>query len=123
VIVRQLDWESLDSWITPNDQFFIIKHYDEPTIDVSTWALQISGDVANPMSLTLDDLKARERTEVTFTLECSGNTGLPFFDGGIGNAPAGLGHGPINLSGVQSNRKKEDDCHAAKKKDFRLRTL
>jgi DMSO/TMAO reductase YedYZ molybdopterin-dependent catalytic subunit len=86
VIVRQLDWESLDSWITPNDQFFVIKHYGEPSIDLSTWALQISGQVSNPMSLTLDDLKARERVEVTFTLECSGNTGLPFFDGGIGNA-------------------------------------
>jgi DMSO/TMAO reductase YedYZ molybdopterin-dependent catalytic subunit len=86
VIVRQLDWESLDSWITPNDQFFVIKHYDEPTIDLSSWALQISGDVANPLTLSLDGLKARDRAEVTFTLECSGNTGLPFFDGGIGNA-------------------------------------
>ena len=38
------------------------------------------------MTLTLADLKARERREVTFTLECSGNTGLPFFIGGIGNA-------------------------------------
>src|SRR5688572_14405009 len=38
------------------------------------------------MTLTLDDLKARERQEVTFTMECSGNTGLPFFNGGIGNA-------------------------------------
>ncbi len=38
------------------------------------------------MTLTLDDLKARERQEVAVTLECSGNTGLPFFTGGIGNA-------------------------------------
>ena len=38
------------------------------------------------MSLTLDDLKARERQEVTFTMECSGNSGLPFFIGGVGNA-------------------------------------
>ncbi len=27
-IVRQLDWEQLDSWITPNDQFFVIKHFN-----------------------------------------------------------------------------------------------
>src|SRR4051812_41473236 len=38
------------------------------------------------MALSLDDLKTRERVEVTVTIECSGNTGLPFFDGGIGNA-------------------------------------
>ncbi len=86
VIVQQLDWETLDSWITPNDQFFAIKHYDLPTIDETAWTLEMSGLVARPLSLTLADLKARERTEVTFTLECSGNTGLPFFDGGIGNA-------------------------------------
>ena len=29
-IVRQLEWEQLDSWITPNDQFFVIKHFNEP---------------------------------------------------------------------------------------------
>ena len=34
----------------------------------------------------LADIKARPRQEVTFTIECSGNHGLPFFNGGIGNA-------------------------------------
>src|SRR4051794_10482822 len=38
------------------------------------------------MTLTLDDVKARPRQEVTFTLECSGNHGLPFLTGAIGNA-------------------------------------
>jgi DMSO/TMAO reductase YedYZ molybdopterin-dependent catalytic subunit len=37
------------------------------------------------MTLSLADLRARPRKEVTFTLECSGNHGLPFFTGGIGN--------------------------------------
>lgn len=86
VIVRQLDWEQLDSWITPNDAFFVIKHFNEPVLDPADWRLEIGGLVANPMSLTLDDIAGRARQEVTFTIECSGNTGLPFFDGGIGNA-------------------------------------
>ncbi len=85
-IVRQLAWEQLDSWITPNDQFFVIKHFNEPQLNENDWRLDISGLVDQPVTLTLDDLKARERQEVTFTLECSGNTGLPFFWGGIGNA-------------------------------------
>ncbi len=38
------------------------------------------------MSISLADLMARPRRDVEFTLECSGNTGLPFFIGGIGNA-------------------------------------
>lgn len=86
VAVRQLAWEQLDSWITPNDQFFVIKHYNEPALDPATWRLEIGGLVANPMSLTLDDITARSRQEVTFTIECSGNSGLPFLTGAIGNA-------------------------------------
>jgi DMSO/TMAO reductase YedYZ molybdopterin-dependent catalytic subunit len=38
------------------------------------------------MTLTLDDLKARARQEVAFTIECSGNSSAPFFLGGVGNA-------------------------------------
>jgi DMSO/TMAO reductase YedYZ molybdopterin-dependent catalytic subunit len=36
--------------------------------------------------LSLAALRARPRRTVEFTLECSGNTGLPFFIGGVGNA-------------------------------------
>ncbi len=86
VIVRQLTWEQLDSWITPPDQFFVIKHYNEPALTEQDYRLEIGGLVANPMTLTLADLQARTRQEVTFTMECSGNTGLPFFNGGVGNA-------------------------------------
>lgn len=85
-IVRQLDWEKLDSWLTPPGEHFVIKHYNEPSLNESDYRLDISGLVAQPMTLTLADLKARARQEVTFTMECSGNTGLPFFNGGIGNA-------------------------------------
>ncbi len=86
VIGTQLHWEDLDSWLTPNDQFFTIAHYDKPALDASSWRLQVGGLVQQRLTLTLDDLKARPRQEVTFTLECSGNDGLPFFNGGIGNA-------------------------------------
>ena len=89
VIVRQLEWEELDSWLTPPDQFFVIKHYDEPALDERDWTLEISGLVAKPLTLSLADLQARARREVTFTLECSGNSGLPFFTGGVGNATWG----------------------------------
>jgi len=86
VIVRQLDWEELDSWLTPEDQFFVIKHFDLPELNERDWRLEIGGLVARPMTLTLADLKARERQEVTFTLECSGNSAFPFNKGLVGNA-------------------------------------
>ena len=83
---RQLIWEELDSWLTPADEFFIISHYNTPALDQATHRLGIGGLVARPQSLTLADLRARPRREVTFTMECSGNTGLPFLIGAVGNA-------------------------------------
>jgi DMSO/TMAO reductase YedYZ molybdopterin-dependent catalytic subunit len=85
-IQTQLVWEDLDSWVTPNDKFFSISHFDRPVIDVNSWKLEIDGLVTKPMALTLADLKARPRQNVAFTIECSGNHGFPFFTGGIGNA-------------------------------------
>ena len=79
-------WEDLASWITPNDKFFSIAHYNRPQIDGNTWRLEISGQVGVPTTLALHQLKALPRREVVFTLECSGDNGLPFLQSSIGNA-------------------------------------
>jgi DMSO/TMAO reductase YedYZ molybdopterin-dependent catalytic subunit len=86
VIGHQIVWEDLDSWITPNDKFFTIKHFGQPTVDLQAWRLDIAGLIKQPMSLTLEELRARPHQEVTFTIECSGNHGLPFTGGLVGNA-------------------------------------
>jgi DMSO/TMAO reductase YedYZ molybdopterin-dependent catalytic subunit len=86
VVRNQLDWEEFSSWITPNDKFFGIAHFEWPEIDAAGYGLDISGRVRNPMRLTLDDIRSRPRQEVVFTLECSGNHGFPWFTGGVGNA-------------------------------------
>jgi DMSO/TMAO reductase YedYZ molybdopterin-dependent catalytic subunit len=79
-------WEDLGSWITPNDKFFSIAHYNRPDIDPKAWRLDVSGQVGNPTTLTLGQLKGLPREQVTFTLECSGDNGLPFLQSSIGNA-------------------------------------
>lgn len=81
-----LVWEELDSWYTPADDFFVVNHYDEPALAAQDYRLRIGGLVERQESLTLADLRDRPRREVDYTLECSGNTGLDFFIGGIGNA-------------------------------------
>jgi DMSO/TMAO reductase YedYZ molybdopterin-dependent catalytic subunit len=86
ILGHPLKWESLDSRLTPNDEFFTVKHYNRPHLDPVEWRVRLSGLVARPQALSLADLKARARREVEFTLECAGNTGLPFLIGGIGNA-------------------------------------
>jgi DMSO/TMAO reductase YedYZ molybdopterin-dependent catalytic subunit len=108
IIGQQLQWEELDSWITPTSKFFTIKHFGQPTIDLQQWRLDVTGLVKQPLSLTIDQLKARPRQEVTFTLECSGNTGLPFFWGGIGNATwAGTALAPLLQEAAILDRGKE----------------
>jgi DMSO/TMAO reductase YedYZ molybdopterin-dependent catalytic subunit len=60
-----LQWEALDSWLTPTNNFFFVNHYGQPDgLDESTWRVGIAGLVARPQSLTLADLKARQRREV-----------------------------------------------------------
>jgi DMSO/TMAO reductase YedYZ molybdopterin-dependent catalytic subunit len=86
VVGHPLVWEQVDTWLTPNEEFFTVKHYDEPALSEADHRLGVGGMVFRPMSLSLADLKARGRRAVYFTMECAGNTGLPFFIGGVGNA-------------------------------------
>ena len=79
-------WEDLDAWITPNDKWFSIAHYNRPQIDPETYRLDIAGSVTKPATLTLGQLKALPRKEITSTIECSGSNGLPFAQSMIGNA-------------------------------------
>jgi DMSO/TMAO reductase YedYZ molybdopterin-dependent catalytic subunit len=85
-VSNQQTWEQMDSWITPNDKFFSIAHYNRPEIDAANWQLEIGGLVSAPLTFTLDELKTLPRQEVIFTLECSGNNGRPVVDTIIGNA-------------------------------------
>ena len=96
MVPRQLRWEQFDSLLTPNERFFLVGHYGFPDIDPQTWTLNITGQVRQPLTLTLDQIKARPRREVVYTLECSGNHGFPFMVGGIGTAKwAGTPLAPI----------------------------
>jgi DMSO/TMAO reductase YedYZ molybdopterin-dependent catalytic subunit len=85
-VTNLLDWEALDSWITPPDQFFSVAHYGYPEVAVNDWQLEITGLVENPMTLTMADLQAWPRQELDFTIECSGNHGFAWNFGLVGNA-------------------------------------
>jgi DMSO/TMAO reductase YedYZ molybdopterin-dependent catalytic subunit len=69
----------LNAWITPNDLFYVRHHLYAPTVDVNEWKLTVGGEVQNPITLTLDELKRAPKHAVTVTLECAGN-GRAFFD-------------------------------------------
>jgi sulfite oxidase len=69
----------LNSWITPNDLFYVRHHLYAPKVDVNEWKLTVGGEVQNPITLTLDELKRAPKHVVTVSLECAGN-GRAFFD-------------------------------------------
>ena len=86
VLGHRLAWESLDSFYIPNSEFFTVKHYGDVRLSASAYRLGVEGLVAHPQHLSLAALKALPRRAVDFTLECSGDNGLPFIVGAIGNA-------------------------------------
>ncbi len=70
---NRLDWETLDSWITPADQVFSVQHYAIPEVDADMFKLEFTGLIETPNTFTLAELKALPKKEQLMTLECSGN--------------------------------------------------
>lgn len=70
---NRLDWESLDSWLTPTDQVFSVQHYDIPSFELKDFQLEIGGLVNRPLKLTVEEIKQLPKADVVMTLECSGN--------------------------------------------------
>jgi len=86
----------LESWITPVNLFFVRNHMSEPTeFDAASYPLKVSGEVENPLQLTLAELRNMGHATVANTLECAGN-GRAFYQphvpgvqwelGAVGNA-------------------------------------
>lgn len=65
--------EALRWPITPVGLHYLLIHYDVPLVDPSTWRLELAGAVGRPLTLTLDDIRARPRIELAATMECAGN--------------------------------------------------
>ena len=86
IVPRQLRWELFDSRVTRNAEFFVVQHYGVPQLSASSWRLRVDGRVSRPLELSLAALQAQPRRTIQYTMECSGNHGLPFFTGGVGNA-------------------------------------
>lgn len=89
--------EYLNTYITPNDLHFVRSHYGPPaSLNVNDWRLSIKGEAANPLSLSIFDLRTQfEQVSVTVVCQCAGNgrglfspraSGAQWTYGGVGNA-------------------------------------
>ena len=68
-----LPLEALRHDITPPGLHYLLIHYDIPAVDVDSFRLEVGGAVERPLTLSLADLKARERVALPITFECAGN--------------------------------------------------
>jgi DMSO/TMAO reductase YedYZ molybdopterin-dependent catalytic subunit len=90
----------LDDDVTPNSRHFVRDNGLRPEMaekmDASAWTLTVDGEVDNPLTLTLDELKSRFKpVKLKLQLECAGNgrasfnpptKGNQWTVGAIGNA-------------------------------------
>ena len=83
-----LDTRTISDFYTPNGDFYVVQHYNQPELDLSSYRLRITGLVENPIELSLDQLKRRSRVGVDIGFECGGNSKRMFY-GLVGNAKWG----------------------------------
>ncbi len=65
--------EALAYPVTPVGLHYLLIHYDIPRVDARNWTLDVGGSVGQPLSLSLDDIRARPAVTVPITMECAGN--------------------------------------------------
>jgi DMSO/TMAO reductase YedYZ molybdopterin-dependent catalytic subunit len=93
---NMLDWETLDSWLTPQDQVFSVSHYNVPKVDAAEFRLEIAGLVEHPKTFTIDEIRSMPKQDQLMTLECSGNGSSKGFIGAVYNSRwSGTPLGPI----------------------------
>lgn len=80
-----IQWDELTNWVTPNEQVYVVSHYNKPELKADEWKLEIGGMVERPLTLSLAELKQRPRQEIMATLECGGNGASASFMGAVAN--------------------------------------
>ncbi|EDV26308.1 Sulfite oxidase, mitochondrial [Trichoplax sp. H2] len=62
------------NYVTPNDYFYVRNHAPVPSLPGESYRLMIGGDVPQPISLSLSELKSQfPKVQVMATLMCAGN--------------------------------------------------
>jgi DMSO/TMAO reductase YedYZ molybdopterin-dependent catalytic subunit len=80
MVIREKDPENLesnfhtlDSFLTPNDGFYVRSHFQVPQVDAKTWQLRVEGEIDSPFAVGYDELVQLPSETKAVTLECAGN--------------------------------------------------
>jgi DMSO/TMAO reductase YedYZ molybdopterin-dependent catalytic subunit len=83
--IHYLDTRGISSFYTPNDDFYIVQHYNQPALAETEYSLNVTGLVDKPLTFTMEQLRSRPKIEIDAGFECGGNR-ESLFQGLIGNA-------------------------------------
>jgi hypothetical protein len=68
--------------ITPNDEFFVFYSKPLPDINISTWTLEVEGNVSNPLTFSYENFTSLTSIELIATLQCvAGASGTALWKG------------------------------------------
>lgn len=70
----EFPFSTLDSFLTPNELFYVRTHFEVPRIKASEWTLKVEGVVEKPFELDYEELKRMPSKTMAALLECSGNS-------------------------------------------------
>ncbi|HXG08961.1 MAG TPA: sulfite oxidase [Gemmataceae bacterium] len=91
----EFPFPTLNSFLTPTEQFYVRTHFEVPALEARTWRLKVEGEVRRPLEISYDELRRMPSRTVTALLECSGNSrvllkppqvGLRWEQGAVGTA-------------------------------------
>ncbi len=91
----EMSLDGFKDYITPFEHFFVRTHVYVPTVKLDDWRLKVDGEVGNPLTLTMADLKKMPSVDMVAVVECAGNgranfrptvPGLQWSTGSVGNA-------------------------------------
>jgi len=70
---RGMPLEALRYDVTPTGLHYLLIHFDIPFVEAANWSLRVGGAVAQPQTLTLQDVLALPQRTLRVTMECAGN--------------------------------------------------
>jgi DMSO/TMAO reductase YedYZ molybdopterin-dependent catalytic subunit len=87
--------DGLVAWKTKTEHFYVRSHFAVPKLDAAGYTLKVTGHVAHPLTLSLEELLTLPAVTKPLLLECAGNgrvfltppaRGLQWGHGAVGNA-------------------------------------
>ena len=121
LIIRDRDPEnleypfsSLNTALTPNEQFFVRSHFPVPQLNSAQWRLKVEGQVKRPLELSYEAITRMPPRTSRMVMECAGNSriflspkvgGLQWELGAVGNAEwTGVRLSDVlDLAGIKAN--------------------